>query len=241
MLIIPAVDIKNGKCVRLFQGKASEETIYADNPFDYALKWEEAGAEYLHVIDLDGAFGGETTNLELISSIVNKTNNIKIEVGGGIRTLEAVNTYLNLGVDRVILGTKALEETFLKEILTRFQDKIVIGIDAQNGFVVTEGWVTKTKIKGVDFVKKASGLGAKRIIYTDITYDGTLKGPNLKGIAEVLNSAAIPVIASGGVSGIEDLQSLKNLKAENLEGVIIGKALYTGAVNLKEAIDLFTG
>jgi len=235
MLIIPAVDIKNKKCVRLFQGKADQETIYSEDPVSFAQKWEQEGAKYLHVVDLDGAFSGETKNLDVIARIAKETK-IKIEVGGGIRTLETIEKYLKLGVSRIILGTKALEEKFLKEALSRFKEQIVIGIDAQDGFVVTQGWVEKTKVTSAELVKKVSSLGALRIIYTDITYDGTLKGPNLQGMKEVLELVNIPVIASGGVSKTADLYNLKALNKDNLEGVIIGKALYTGDINLKEAL-----
>ncbi|MFC2140208.1 1-(5-phosphoribosyl)-5-[(5-phosphoribosylamino)methylideneamino]imidazole-4-carboxamide isomerase [Candidatus Auribacterota bacterium] len=239
MIIIPAVDIKNGKCVRLFQGKADRETIYSENPSEFALKWEKDGATYLHVVDLDGAFLGETQNIDVIKEIIKRRERIKIEVGGGIRDIETIQVYLDLGVNRVILGTKALDEKFLKEAVRKFAEKIVVGIDAKDGFVVTEGWVKKTEFKSVELVKMVEDLGVQRIIYTDITYDGTLKGPNLKGMEEVLNLSQIAVIASGGISKKQDLLDLKNLNKENLEGIIIGKALYTGNIDLKEVFTTF--
>lgn len=236
MIIIPAVDIKNGKCVRLFQGEADKETIYAENPCDFAVKWEEEGASFLHIVDLDGAFSGQTVNLPVIENILKNTNNIKIEIGGGIRSLETIEKYLNAGAERVILGTKATDEKFLTEAVKNFDDKIIVGIDAKDGYVTTDGWVKKTDIKGIDFVKQMASFGVKRIIYTDITYDGTLKGPNLEGMREVVENTDIAVIASGGVSKLEDIKNLNAINKSNLEGVIVGKALYTKDLDLKEAI-----
>lgn len=234
MQIIPAVDIKNSKCVRLTQGKADTTIIYEEDPLKAALKWQEQGAQYLHIVDLDGAFTGEPVNFITVKNIL---SNIKIpaEIGGGIRTLETIKKYIDAGADRVILGTRITASTeFLRQAVNLYGDKIAVSIDASGGKIVVEGWVKITDIPAIDLAKKTKGIGVKTIIYTDIAVDGTLKGPNFKGIKELANAIKSGVIASGGISSIEDIQKIKKIKG--VAGAIIGKALYTGKINLDEAL-----
>lgn len=234
MQIIPAVDIKNGKCVRLTQGKADTTIVYEEDPLKAALKWQEQGAQYLHIVDLDGAFTGEPVNFITVKNIL---SNIKIpaEIGGGIRTLETIKKYIDIGADRVILGTRIAASTeFLRQAVDLYADKIAVSIDASGGKIVVEGWVKITDTPAIDLAKKTKGIGVKTIIYTDIAVDGTLKGPNFKGIKELANAIKSGIIASGGISSIEDIQKIKKIKG--VAGAIIGKALYTGKINLDEAL-----
>lgn len=234
MLIIPAVDIKNGKCVRLTQGKIDTAVIYEDDPLKAALCWQSQGAKYLHLVDLDGAFSGEPVNFEIIKKIISSIK-IPSEIGGGIRTLSDIAKYIEIGADRVILGTKAAGTSdFLQQAITLYGNKIAVGIDAENGKVVTEGWVKKTSTSAIELANKVKNIGAQTIIYTDIATDGTLKGPNFKGIEEFANAVKVNVIASGGVSSIDDIKKLK--KIDGVKGAIIGKALYAGKITLSEAL-----
>jgi phosphoribosylformimino-5-aminoimidazole carboxamide ribotide isomerase len=231
MMILPAIDIRNGKCVRLFQGDYSQETIYSDDPFEMALKWKNLGAQIIHVVDLDGAKDGSPTNIEVISKIAEE---IQIEVGGGIRSIETIQKYLNAGVYRVVLGTIILEDFNLAgEIFERFNNKVVVGLDAKNGVLMKKGWVAESGLGVFETAKKLQELGAKRIIYTDILKDGSLTEPNYKAIKRLIDKLSIPVIASGGVAFTDQILQLKRIGAE---GVIIGKALYEGGIDLKEAI-----
>jgi len=236
MRIYPAIDVKDGRCVRLVQGKFSDVTVYSDNPVEMALKWESLGSEYLHVVDLDGARLGEPQNLGMISEVAMKLG-IPVQLGGGIRSVEMIEMALSKGLDRVILGTSAVNDPeFVKSAIKTFDKQIVIGIDAKDGFVAIEGWAKTSSFTTVDFAKKMEELGVKTIIYTDIDTDGMLAGPNLKAMEEMVKAVRnVNVIASGGVSKIEDI---KNLKEVGVEGAIIGKALYTGAIDLKEAIEV---
>ncbi len=235
MIIYPAIDIKDGKCVRLVQGRFSDVTVYSDNPVDMALKWEKLGAQYLHTVDLDGARDGEPRNIATISEIAVKLG-IPVQVGGGIRTIETIEIVLSKGIQRVILGTSAVKNPELvKKALKDFGDSIVIGIDAMNGMVAIEGWEKASEFTAVEFAKRMEDLGAKTIIYTDISRDGMLKGPNLKAMEEMVKAVNIDVIASGGVGKLEDI---KNLKDIGMPGVIVGKALYTGDVDLAEALKI---
>ena len=235
MIIYPAVDIRDGKCVRLTQGEFSKETIYADNPAEMALKWEKMGAQYLHVVDLDGARSGKSQNIAVISEMAAKMG-IPVQLGGGIRTIEVIENVLSKGIERVILGTSAVKDPELvKRAVKTFENKVVIGIDAKDGMVAIEGWEKTSEFKAVDFAKKMEDLGVKTIIYTDISRDGMLNGPNLKAMEEMVKAVKIDIIASGGVGKIEDI---KNLKEVGVSGVIVGRALYTGDVDLKEAIEV---
>ena len=231
MIIFPAIDIRGGKCVRLYQGKFNRETIYDNNPIEIAKKWEKAGAQYLHVVDLDGALTGELVNKSLIDGMLN-TVNIPIQVGGGIRTLERAEEILNLGVERVIVGTSAIkEEGFVKRLIDKFQEKVVVSIDAKDGYVCVDGWTNSSEIKAVDFARKLEETGVKNIVYTDIAKDGTMIGPNLYELRKLSESVGINIIASGGMGKKEDVKALEEM---NLYGAIIGKALYEGKINLEE-------
>ncbi len=234
MRIYPAIDVKDGRCVRLVQGQFDDVTVYSDNPVDMAFKWEKTGAEYLHIVDLDGAREGEPRNIDVISEMAVNLG-IPVQVGGGIRTIEMIELALCKGIQRVILGTSAVRDPQLvKNALRTFENNVVIGIDARDGIVAIEGWAKKSEFTAVGFAKKMEELGAKTIIYTDISRDGMMKGPNLKAMEEMVKAVNIEVIASGGVSTLQDV---KNLKDIGMPGAIIGKALYTGAIDLKEAIE----
>lgn len=233
MTIYPAIDIIDGACVRLVRGDYSQKTKYADNPLEVALKWQEQGGKFLHIVDLDGAKSGNTPNFEIIKSIA-KNLCIPIEIGGGVRDEGTVKKYLDCGVRRVILGTSAVKDTeLLKELADTYGDRIVVGIDAKDGMVAVNGWEEVSSVSAVDFGIKVSQMGVKTIIYTDIATDGMLKGPNLKAMEEMAKAVNADVVASGGVSSVEDV---KNLKKTGVEGVIIGKALYTGKISIKDAI-----
>jgi phosphoribosylformimino-5-aminoimidazole carboxamide ribotide isomerase len=235
MIIYPAIDVKDGRCVRLVQGQFNDVTVYSDNPVDMALKWEQLGAEYLHVVDLDGARAGEPKNVAVISEMAVKLG-IPLQLGGGIRTIEMIEIVLCKGIERIILGTSAVKDPKLvKKALKTFENRIAIGIDAREGMVDIEGWAKTSEFTAVGFAKKMEELGAKTIIYTDISRDGMLSGPNLKAMEEMVKAVGIDVIASGGVSKLEDI---KNLKDVGVAGVIVVKALYTGDVDLKQAIDI---
>ncbi len=236
MLIIPAIDIKNGKCVRLTQGRMDAETVYSENPVEIAKKWEEAGAKLIHLVDLDGAVEGTPKNQDTIKKIVASIR-MPVEIGGGVRDMGIIKDYLGIkGVKRVIIGTVAQEDPALIEKACRtFPEGIAVGIDAVDGMVATRGWVKVTKEKAVDLAKSLEGLGVSCIIYTDIARDGMLTGPNVKATKEMAHAVSIPVVASGGMSSLKDIEGFKGLK---LEGVIIGKALYTGDIDLREAIEL---
>ncbi len=234
MIIYPAIDIIGGKCVRLQQGSYSDVTVFGDSPVDMARKWESLGAEYLHVVDLDGARSGKSENAEIIAQIA-KTLKIPVQIGGGIRTLETIEAYLSGGLSRVILGTSAVNNReMLISALKEYKDKIAVGIDAKDGKVAIHGWEKTSDFTAVEFAKEVEALGTKTIIYTDISRDGMLKGPNLQAMKEMADSVSLNVIASGGVSKLADIVDLKQT---GVSGVIVGKALYTGNVNLKEAIE----
>ncbi len=238
MIVIPAIDLKDGKCVRLLQGKRDEVTVYSDNPVSIAEHWAECGAKLLHVVDLDGAFTGEQKNFDVITAI-RKAVDIPVEVGGGIRDVERIEKLIALGVDRVIIGTSAVNKPdIIKKAGKEFPGKVLAGVDAKDGKVAVKGWEEVTGWSAVEFAKKMEADGAAGIIYTDIARDGMLTGPNLDAMAKMVNELKIPVIASGGVSSINDIKSL--MKIKNLWGVITGKALYEGTLDLKEAIKIVT-
>lgn len=235
MIVYPAIDVKDGKCVRLVQGKFNDVTVYSNDPVDMALKWERLGAQYLHVVDLDGARTGQPQNIAVISDMAVRLG-IPLQLGGGIRSIETIEIILCKGIQRLILGTSAVKDpNLVKTALKTFENNIVIGIDARDGIVAIEGWAKTSEFTAVGFAKKMEDLGARTIIYTDISKDGTLSGPNLKAMEEMAKAVSIEVIASGGVSSIQDV---KNLKEVGVSGVIIGKALYTGDIDLAEAIEV---
>jgi phosphoribosylformimino-5-aminoimidazole carboxamide ribotide isomerase len=234
MILFPAIDIKNGKCVRLTQGDYSKETIYSSSPVQIAENWEQKGAAYLHVVDLDGAKNGASANKHVISKIVGEVS-IPVQIGGGIRSMETVEQYIETGVSRVIIGTAAINDRdFLKHAVNTYGEKIAVSIDARNGYVATNGWTETSGIKAVELVKELEAAGVKTIIYTDILKDGMLKGPNFKELHTINGAVSIDVIASGGVTTKEDIQQLKK---QNLYGAIIGKALYDGTLSLEEALE----
>lgn len=236
MFIIPAIDLKEGKCVRLIQGKFDKATIYFDNPEEAALKWQLDGAKILHVVDLDGALTGKIKNLESIKRIRNVFK-YTIEVGGGIRNLEDIELLFDYGINRIILGTIAIQKNeFIKEVSARYPERIIVGIDAKDGYIVSKGWTEITKIRAKEFALKIQDYGIWGIIYTDISRDGMMVGPNIKTTDEMVQSLKVPVIASGGVSSLNDIKRLLEIK--NLWGIIIGKALYSGKIDLKKAIEL---
>ena len=236
MEVIPAIDLLEGKCVRLYQGDYSQSQVFDENPVAVAQQWVDQGATRLHVVDLDGAKAGKPANLQAIEAIVQAVS-VPIQVGGGLRDRTSVAQLLNLGVGRVILGTIAVKQPQLvADLCGEFPGKIVVGIDARNGKVATDGWLETSSVAATDLAHQMAQLGAAAIIYTDIHRDGTLSGPNLQALRELAESIAIPVIASGGVSSLTDLLSLLSLEPIGVNGVIVGRALYTGDVSLKEAI-----
>ena len=238
MIIFPAIDIKDGKVVRLRQGLFDKVTVYSQEPLTVAQQWEQEGAKWLHVVDLDGAQTGELKNTSIIFKIA-RTVKIPIQVGGGIRKKENIKQLLDGGVARVILGTKVIEDRqFFKEALTRWPKKIAVSLDCQKGFVAQRGWAETLPIKATTLAKELEQLGLNCLIYTDIARDGMLKGPNFEGLKEMLNATHIPLIASGGVSSLADIKELMALKKDGLIGAIIGKAIYESMINLKEVIQL---
>lgn len=238
MIIIPAVDIKNGRCVRLFQGRMDSETIFSNDPVAMAKRWQEDGAEIIHVIDLDGAFEKYPQNLDSIKSIVESIY-VPVQLGGGIRNMDTIKSYIGIGITRVIIGTEAINNPQLvKDACKEFPDQIVVGIDARNGFVAIEGWTQTTQIKAVDLARKFEDCGVIAINFTDIHRDGMQTGPNIVETRRLAEAVSIPVIASGGVSTIEDIKNLLPLEEAGVIGVITGRALYSGTLNLKEAIEV---
>lgn len=231
MEIIPAIDLKEAKAVRLTKGLMDSAKIYSDKPWELARAFEDAGAKWLHIVDLDGAFAGESINLKTIETILSKTN-LQVEVGGGIRNEDRIKMYKNLGVSRVILGSVALKNPeFVKEMAKKY--RLVVGIDAMNGFVAVEGWAEVSQIKATDLAKLYADAGVEAIIATDISKDGMLGGVNVEFSSSIAKASKLPTIASGGVSSIEDLMNLQ--KNGNIAGVIVGKAYYEGKISLKDA------
>ena len=240
MIVIPAVDISSGKCVRLRQGKKGDIKEYSDNPLEMALKWENEGAEMLHLIDLDRTIDDSEQNINIIENIV-KILKIPVELGGGLRTMNDIEWALSIGVERVIIGTSVVENRkFVEEALRRFGNKkIIAGIDARNGYTAIRGWKETTKIKAIELAVEMEKMGIMTIIYTDIKRDGMLTGPNIEETKEIIKSTNLKIIASGGISSIEDIKNLKSLNQPRLEGVIVGKALYEDKFSLKDAMALF--
>ncbi|MFC1908501.1 1-(5-phosphoribosyl)-5-[(5-phosphoribosylamino)methylideneamino]imidazole-4-carboxamide isomerase [Chloroflexota bacterium] len=234
MEIIPAIDLRGGRCVRLFQGDYNRETVFSDDPLDIALKWQSLGASRLHIVDLDGAATGEIHNLEVITEIA-RAIIIPTQLGGGIRHLETVEELLKAGIERVILGTVAVENPELvKEACRKFRESIIVGIDTRERSVATHGWLQGTEMEALDFARAMVKLGVQRFICTDISRDGTLTEPNFTAIEEMVNAVRVPVVAAGGVTSLSHLRILQKL---GVEGVIIGKALYTGDIDVKQAVD----
>ena len=231
MQILPAIDLRGGKCVNLVQGIATQETVFSDAPIEMAQRWQAEGAEYLHLVDLDGAFQGESANLHIVSEIVSALE-IPVQLGGGIRSMEQLEAVLALGIDRAILGTVALKQPDLvKQACDKYGDRIAVGIDAKDGMVATEGWLEVSQKSAVEFAQEMAEV--QTLIYTDIKSDGMLKGPNVDATADIIDAVPANVIASGGVTSLADVTALKRIGAS---GAIIGRALYTGDLALQDAI-----
>ncbi len=236
MIIIPAVDIKNGKCVRLLQGRMDQETVFSDDPAAMARRWQEQGAELIHVVDLDGAFEKSPQNLRSIKQIL-ETTNADIQVGGGIRNEETVRMFLNIGVTRVIIGTEAIRNPrMVRDASQAFPGRIVVGIDARDGQVAIEGWAETTQTEAVDLARQFEDCGVAAINFTDIHRDGMQTGPNIEETRKLAEAVSIPVVASGGVSTLEDVRNLMPLEASGVVGIISGRALYSGTLDLREAM-----
>ncbi|MEO1690997.1 MAG: 1-(5-phosphoribosyl)-5-[(5-phosphoribosylamino)methylideneamino]imidazole-4-carboxamide isomerase [Cyanobacteria bacterium J06631_6] len=236
MEVIPAIDLLDGKCVRLYQGDYDQASVFSDNPVEIARQWAAEGATRLHVVDLDGAKEGKSVNLSVIEAIA-RAIEIPVQVGGGLRDRQGVTRLLETGVKRAILGTVAVEKPELvTELCQEFPDQIVVGIDARDGMVATRGWLETSEVAATDLAQRMANQGAAAIIYTDIHRDGTLSGPNMEALRELAEAIKIPVIASGGVSSLTDLLSLLSLESVGVNGVIVGRAIYTGDVSLKEAV-----
>jgi len=239
MLVIPAIDLKDGQCVRLLQGKKDAVTTYSDDPAKTAKRWESYGAKLIHIVDLDGAFTGRQTNLDAIIKI-RQSVKIPLQVGGGIRNIGNVMNLFSAGIDRIIIGTAAIEDPeFLTYACRNYPGKVLIGIDAKDGMVAIKGWEEVTSLSAKDLVRRLEIFGVAGIVYTDISRDGMLSGPNIEATRAIVEGVQIPVIASGGVSCIDDIKNL--MQIENLWGVITGKAIYAGAMDLKEAIRIAEG
>ena len=238
MIIIPAVDIKNGRCVRLFQGRMDDETVFSDDPAAMARRWEAEGAEIIHVVDLDGAVEKSPQNTDSILEILENIS-VPVQVGGGIRNEKTIRMYLDLGVKRVIIGTEAIKNPKLvQDSCKAFPNQVVVGIDARDGLVAVEGWTKTTQIKAIDLARRFEDCGVAAINFTDIHRDGMQTGPNIMATKLLAASVSIPVFAAGGVSTIEDIKNLIPLKEVGVVGVITGRALYSGTLNLKEAIEI---
>jgi len=235
MNLIPAIDILDGKCVRLKQGDYDQQTIFSDDPVEFAVKWSDAGADWIHIIDLDGARDGKLINNEVIKNIVNVTN-CSIQTGGGIRTFADFKHRIEMGVNRVIVSTAAINNIdLLKSLVSTFSEELIVSIDARNGLVQINGWKEETQLNAFDYVQELASQGVKRIIYTDIERDGTNSGVNFDNIEKIVNNSHIPIIAAGGISSIDDL---RNLQSIGVEGAIIGRALFDGMIDLEKAINL---
>jgi len=241
LIIIPAIDLKDGKCVRLIQGDFRQSTIYSDNPLDVARNWQEKGAQRIHIVDLDGSRTGSPQNRKIIEEIVEKTD-VSIQLGGGIRDRKTVEEYLRMGVSRVIVGTIALRDrNFVLDLCKDFRGKIILGIDARDNKVAIQGWLEETVESPVDIAKIYEGCGLDAIVFTDISRDGMEMGTNVESTKALAESVDIPIIASGGVAGIEDIDKLMAVEGSGITGVIVGKALYSGAIRLEDAIERASG
>ena len=234
MKIFPAIDIKDKKCVRLIKGDFDNKTEYETSPIDQAKKYKDHGFINLHIVDLDGALSGETVNLDVIEEIVSKFD-LKIEIGGGVRTFESIQKYIGSGAEKVILGSAAIKDkNFLKEACLKFPNKIALGLDAKDGYLSVSGWTKNSNQLTIDFLKEVNNFGVSRLIYTDINKDGTKSSPNFGETEKIAEISNCPVIISGGVSSMDDIKKAKNLNNKNIEGIIVGKAIYDGDIKLDE-------
>ena len=234
MIIFPAIDIKDGKCVRLVKGEFDKITSYENSPIDQAKIYYESGFKNVHIVDLDGALEGKSSNSNVVKKIL-KNFNLKIQIGGGIRKIDDVNSWIKSGVDKVIMGTAAVENIdLLKSVCEKFKNKIAVSLDVKDGFIALSGWKKKTNISAIEFIKKIENFGVSRIIYTDINKDGTKMGPNIKDTVDLSSKVKIPFVISGGISSVEDIKKIKSLKNSNIEGVIVGKSIYDGDIKISE-------
>lgn len=237
MEVIPAIDLKGGKCVRLYQGDYRQETVFSEEPIDIARRWQSLGARRLHIVDLDGAAKGELCHISLVEEIARAVP-IPLQLGGGLRRIEAIAQALELGVACAILGTAAIEDhALIQEACNRFGNRIIVSIDARDGYVATHGWQERTEVTAIELVQRMASLGVERFIYTDITRDGTLTEPNFDAVAELVAKTSLPIIAAGGISSLEHIKKLVQL---GVEGAIVGRALYTGDIDLKQALEVET-
>ncbi len=236
MKILPAIDIKDKKCVRLIRGDFENKTEYKMSPVEQAEKYNAHGFKNLHIVDLDGALTGETVNLDIIQEIVKKFD-LKIEVGGGVRSINNIKKYSDAGVEKIILGSAAIKDkNFLKEACEKFPNQIALGLDAKDGYLSVSGWKENSNLKTLDYLKEVNDFGATRLIYTDINQDGMKRGPNFNETSKVADTSNCPVIISGGVSSIDDIKKAKELNNKNIEGIIVGKAIYDGDIKLEELV-----
>ena len=236
MIILPAIDIKDGKCVRLIKGDFNKKTEYNLSPYHQAKLYKDHGFKNLHIVDLDGAISGETINLHIIKDIVKKVD-LKIEIGGGIRNLASIEKYISIGVEKVVLGSGAIKnKNFLKEACKKFPNKIALGLDAKDGYLSVSGWKENSNQLTLDYLKEVNDCGASRLIYTDINRDGMKQGPNFEETVKVADTSNCSVIISGGVSSIDDIKKAKELNNNNIEGIIVGKAIYDGDIKLDELV-----
>ena len=238
MIIFPAIDIKDGKCVRLLKGDFNKITSYDKSPVDQAYVFFKSGFKDIHIIDLDGALLGELKNSEIIKKIIKKVK-LRIQIGGGIRNIDSINSWLEIGVDKIVMGTAAIENIdLLKSACKKFKNKIAIALDTRDGLIALSGWKKQTNIAALDFLKEIENFGVSRIIYTDINKDGTKKGPNIKDAIELSIKVKIPLVVSGGVSSIDDIKKIKSLNNSNIEGVIVGKSIYDGDIKINDLVEL---
>jgi len=238
MIIFPAIDIKDGKCVRLIKGDFNKITSYKDSPTAQAIKYSQNGFNDIHIVDLDGALQGKPVNSFIVKEIIKKVK-IKIQIGGGIRTIDDINSWIKMGVDKVVMGTAAVENIKLLETAcNKFKNKIAVSLDTKDGLIALSGWKKQTNISVIDFIKKIQNFGVSRIIYTDINRDGTKQGPNIKDAVELSSKVKIPLVISGGISSIEDIKKIKSLNNPNIEGVIIGKSINDGDIKISDLAEL---
>lgn len=236
MIIFPAIDIRGGKCVRLLKGDFAQETVFSDNPAEMAKKWEAQGARFLHLVDLDGALAGRSVNLLTVKSIIDAVN-IPVELGGGIRTMDNIDAVLAMGVQRVILGSVAVKNPDLvREACAKYGERVVVGIDAKDGIVAVDGWGVSGDVDVITLAKEMAKVGVKTIIYTDISRDGTLEGVNVEATARLARESGVSIVASGGVKSTDDIEALKPYEKDGIEGVIVGKSIYMGTLDLAEAL-----
>ena len=238
MIIFPAIDIKDGVCVRLIKGDYRQIISYENTPIDQATKYFENGFNNIHIVDIDGALHGRPVNSIIIEEIIKKVKS-KIQIGGGIRTINDISRWIEMGIDKVVIGTAAVENTeLLKTACNKFKNKIAVSLDVKDGLIALSGWKKQTNIAAIDFIKKIQNFGVSRIIYTDINRDGTKQGPNIKDTVELSNKAKIPLVISGGVSSLEDIKKIKSLSNSNIEGVIVGKSIYDGDIKISDLAEL---